>query len=148
KLRKLEAQEINAEIKTIDEQLLKSLQRAAKEGEPESVDRQAVEAVLPYMDAWKLLSKAVAAQGRLELQIAASYLEEASLMVKQASARFTAASEAGETVRLMKGMTSGLESLVEAQKIYASVLQKALTGGATAQSLVDLERAEQLFLTT
>jgi hypothetical protein len=148
KLCTLELQRLSAEMRSISEAQRAGLGRVAQASAPGSFERLTLEAILTYVDACGLVGQATAAQQRMELDVAGTYLQEASVLFQRSLAGLNSTTEQSEIVTLLKGMTAGLESWAEAQKIYAEVLQKALTGGATAESLVDLERAEKLFLKT
>lgn len=148
RLRKLESASILAEIQSLEEQHRAASRELAQIADPGSLERLTLEALLIYSEACGLLGQATAAQVRLELENATTYLQEASVKFNCAVENLNAVPRENELVRVIKGMASGLDKWVGAQKIYFSVLQKALTGGATAGSLVELERAEQLFLKT
>jgi hypothetical protein len=148
RLRKLEAQEVLAEIAALDEAQRKGLRQLAEDSDPGSFERLTLQGIVIYLDACELLAKASAAQAQMELEAAGAYLEEASAKLNSALQNLSTPHEESTIVTLMKGITSGLDAWAGAQRTYALVLQKALTGGANADSLVDLERAEQIFLKT
>ena len=148
RLRKLESARILAEIESLDKQQREGFRELAQTADPGSLERLTLEALLIYFDACGLLGQAAAAQAQLELESAGTYLQEASVKFNRALETLNAVPQESEILKLIKGMASELDKWVGAQKIYYSVLQKALTGGATADSLVELERAEQLFLKT
>lgn len=148
KLLRLEQQEISAELKSIEDQQRDGMRQIAQSSDSASLDRVTMKGFLTYFDALQLLTQAASAQSRMELDAAAAYFQEASAKFTSVLESFNAVGQESEVTKLMKGMTTGLEGWTQAQTIYASVLQKALSGGATADSLVELERAEQLFLST
>jgi hypothetical protein len=148
RLRKLEAARILSEIQSLDEQQQEGFRELAQEAEPGSLERVTLEALLIYFEAIELLGRAATAQSLMELESAGAFLQQASLKFNRALETLNAIPKDSEIVKLVRGMTSGLDALAKAQEIYSSVLQKALTGGATADSLLDLERAERLFLKT